>query len=320
MPSSSILHVRWPLFGIYPFSASFFWLAYLRLTDVLSRRYAPLQYGQMNEFNQKCFRQNLLSGLHTSLSTICLLGALLCDSGLYDGTSRRLYAHDSLLLYLDISMSLGYFSYALPMSIIMARAGLPYGSKLMVCHHALVVVAQTTYLLTQIASGYMAASGFLFELTNVFFVPYLIFLQLNIESGRLLGVLLVIVYTLSRCVACSYLAVLSMRDLTLFAPPAENSTAFWLAALVGLICFYGLLAISWSWYITVILPALQQGLQGAVGDDCQVCCPSAIRRCVWRRLSAEGRTHVALMRQRFAALEELRAEMPDGLPPLGTVT
>ena len=306
---SSVWNVRWPLILLYPLSASFFWLAYLRLTATFATRYLPHRFGRMNAFNQKCFRQNLLSGLHTCISAILLFIALITDPAL-SGGGRRLYPSDSKVLYADIAMSLGYFSYALPISVVMAKAGFPYGSYLMVAHHALVVGAQSTFLLTQYPSGYMAASGFLFELTNVFFIPHVLLIQLEGEGGAgqtALGVALVIVYTLARCVACSYLAMLSVGDLARFAPVHAAS---WLPCLVGLFCFYGLLLISWWWYVSAILPALHKGLQGALGDTYHhLCCPAPLRRCVWRHLSAEGRAQAASARQRFAALKELQAEM-----------
>jgi hypothetical protein len=305
----AVWNVRWPLILLYPLSASFFWFAYLRLTEVISTRYLPHRYGRMNEFNRKCFRQNVLSGLHTCMSTVLLFSALLTDPTLHEATSR-LYPCDSWLLYSDIAISLGYFSYALPTSVVMAKAGFPYGSKLMIAHHALVVGAQSTFLLTQYPSGYMAASGFLFELTNVFFVPHVLLLQLEGAGGAAqtcLGVMLVIVYTLARCVACTYLAAQSLGDLARFAP--AHATA-WLPALIGLGCFYGLLGISWWWYVTSILPALHTGLQGALGESYHhTCCPAPLRRWAWRHLSAEGRAQAASARQRFAALKELQAEM-----------
>ena len=263
---------------------------------------------RFSQFNEKCWRQNVLSGVHTLLSLCFLLGALLCDRGLVFGDAR-LYPHDSLLLYVDISMSLGYFSYSLPISIVMASAGFPFGSRVMVLHHAFVVVAQSTFLLTQYPSGFMAASGFLFELTNLFFIPHVLLMQLSAPEGprTLLGVALVLVYTLARCVACTALALTSVADLGRFAPPLPSA---WIFAMVGLICFYGLLAISWYWYVATILPALHRGLQQALGDEYyHACCPAPVRRAVWRRFTSEGRDRDATAQLRLQALQELRSEM-----------
>lgn len=72
---------------------------------------------------------------------------------------RRLSSRGNMLLYLDISISLGYFAFSLPMSIYMAfilKVGFPYGSPVMVVHHSLVVLAQLVFLFTQYPSFYMA--------------------------------------------------------------------------------------------------------------------------------------------------------------------
>ena len=294
---------------VYPLSAAFFWGAYVWLTVWFCESVLPLRYQEMNEFNRKCFRQNLLSGLHTVLSVMCLLGALINDADLYQG-ERRLYPHTSLLLYLDIAMSLGYFSFSLPISVVMAKAGFPYGSYMMIMHHALVFVAQLTFLLTQYPSGYMAASGFLFELTNVFFIPHVLMLQLQIGWTAVrtaLGIGLFAVYTLARCLACSALAAASVGDLKAFAPPEPTG---WVAACLGLACFYGLLLISWWWYFTAILPALHAKLQTYLGEFYyRACCPAPLRRIAWRMLTREGWQERARARQQFRVLQELRAEI-----------
>jgi hypothetical protein len=308
---------RWPLFVVCPAAAIFFWSAYLFALRPLSRKLAPEWYARLsrNDFNERCWRQNLLSALHTFLSICLLSGALIEDRGLIFG-GARLYPHGGALLYLDISMSLGYFSFALPTSIVMSRAGFPFGSRVMVLHHTLVFAAQSTFLLTQYPSGYMAASGFLFELTNIVFIPHLLLLQLEAAAAlrHALGMLLVVVFTLARCVACTALAVASWSDLASFAPPAREC---WLFVALGLGCFYGLLAISWYWYATSILPSLHDGLQSALGATYyQACCPEGVRRWAWRRLSRDGREEAeredeerADRRRLVAALQELRAEM-----------
>ena len=306
--SSPLLQPQWPLFAVYPLSVSFFWSAYLYGAP-LCRWLLPGQYDSLNEFNQKCFRQNILSGLHTLLSTICLSSALFGDQSLIFG-DRKLYPHDSFLLYLDISMSFGYFSYALPMSVVMAKAGFPYGSRAMVAHHSLVALAQATFLVTRYPSGYMAASGLLFELTNVFFIPHVILLQLSANLPRIrtaLGIALVLVYTIGRCIVCTVLAVQSLFDLGRFSPPCGG--AGWLFAVLGLLAFYGLLAISWYWYVQTILPSLHQGLQKACGDTYyHACCPASVRSVVWRRCTKAGRESANQAAQRFKALQELREE------------
>lgn len=314
--SLPLIAPAWPLVVVYPLSVAFFWTAYLRLLEPLCQRWMPEQYAAFSDFNARCFRQNLLSGLHTLLSSVCLSAALLADgSDLVFADDARLYPHRSFLLYLDIAMSFGYFSYALPTSVVMAQAGFPFGSNLMVVHHALVAVAQSTFLLTRCPAGFMAASGFLFELTNVAFIPHIILLQLNADLPRtrtLIGLVLVVLYTLARCVACTLLALVSVADVAAFAPALP---ARWPFALLGLTCFWGLLLISWYWYVASILPALHEGLQAALGAEYyHACCPRAIRTLIWRRATSEGRRSASEARLRFKALQELRSEMETAAP------
>ena len=298
------------VFIVYPIATGFFWSCYLFLLAPCCRRLLPKRYASFNAFNKRCFHQNMLSGLHTFLSAGCLAAALLRDRSLAFGAAR-LYPHDSFLLYVDIAMSLGYFSFALPISVVMSTAGFPYGSRLMVAHHALVVVAQSTFLLTGYPSGYMAASGLLFELTNIFFVPHLLLVQLSAAASarHALGLCLAFVYTLSRCFACMALALCSVADLRAFAPPLA---AGWLFASIGLASFYGLLLISLYWYVQSVLPSVHTGLRQLLGETyCHHCFPVELRRALWHTVTYEGRERSAESRLRFRALQELRAEMAE---------
>ena len=79
-------------------------------------------------------------------------------------------------------------------------------------------------------------------------------------------------------------------------------------------CFYGLLAISWYWYVTVILPSLHAGLQEHFGETYyHACCPAALRRFVWRLATREGRQRASEARRRQKVLMELRGEMEAGV-------
>ena len=64
--------VRWPLLVVYPCSAAFFWLMYLLALPALSRRLLPVRYGQFNAFNERCWRQNINSLVHTSVAVVLL--------------------------------------------------------------------------------------------------------------------------------------------------------------------------------------------------------------------------------------------------------
>ena len=96
--------------------------------------------------------------------------------------------------------------------------------------------------------------------------------------------MLVVVYTGGRCVLCTALAVVSIGDWRAFAPPAESANACWLAAGVGMACFYGLLLISWWWYVTALLPSIHTALKGGFGDTYHhKCLPTSLRRWAWRQ-------------------------------------
>ena len=190
-----------------------------------------------------------------------------------------------------------------------ARTAVPYGSPVMCLHHLLVVVAQATFLLTQYPGFYMAASGALFELTNVFFIPHVLMIQLEVHGTwpLLNGLMLVLVYTVARVGACTSLAVLSVYDLRHFAPTPPGG---WLAACVGLACFYGLLCMSWYWYMTSILPALHSGIVEAFGEEYyHACVPASLRQLAWRVCSPEGREAEREAKERLVAMQQLRNEL-----------
>ena len=300
----SVMQARWPLWTVYPAAAGFFWCAYLWLVPALSRWLVPGSYAAFSDNNNRCWRQNICSLTHTTLATVFLTLALASDPGIF---SERLSPHDNLILYLDISLSFGYFSFAFPISLYMVfylKARPPYASWLMCLHHAMVVVAQFSFLLTQSPPFYMAASGLLFELTNVFYIPHVLMVQLRHRSrtAKLNSLALFVAYTLGRIVVCTALVPLSLADLAAFAPPDDGR---WLAASVGLLCFYGLLLLSWFWYVHDILPALHAALQESLGATYyHACCPRCVRALVWRHCTEEGRGHA----QQLRVIRELRME------------
>uniref|UniRef100_A0A7S2C5T3 TLC domain-containing protein n=1 Tax=Haptolina brevifila TaxID=156173 RepID=A0A7S2C5T3_9EUKA len=197
---------------------------------------------------------------------------------------------------------------------IILRAGLPYGSPLMVLHHATVVIAQIIFLSTGYPSFYMAASGLLFEASNVFFIPHVLMIQLNVTgiAPTLNGSLLILTYTLCRPLACTILAILSISDLTSFDPPDAFG---WLAALIALLCFYVLLTLSIHWWITSILPSLHAGMTKTLGEGyyqpCLRLVPSRLRGWLWRSCTPRGREQAREARRRFRALQELKNELEE---------
>ena len=172
----------WSFFVVFPAASAFFWLNYLAVLPYASRRILPLRHASFSPMNEMCWRQNINSALHTSFAAVCMTAVLVLDTDL---RSDRLSAHRNWLLYIELSLSLGYFSFALPMAAYMTyglKAGFPYGSPIMSLHHVLVVAAQLTYLLTEAPAFYMAAAGSLFELTNVFFIPHVLMIQLGVTG------------------------------------------------------------------------------------------------------------------------------------------
>ena len=101
-----------PLLLVYPASAAFFWVNYLCILPALSRLIIPRRHAAFDLLNERCWRQNINSLLHTAFASVCLTIVLVSDVGL---RTDRLGATYNWLLYLDISLSLGYFSFVLPM-------------------------------------------------------------------------------------------------------------------------------------------------------------------------------------------------------------
>ncbi|KAL1504540.1 hypothetical protein AB1Y20_010942 [Prymnesium parvum] len=286
-----------PPWALALLSGGFFWLSYLYALPALCKRLLPDAYGAFNPFNRRCFVQNLCSMAHTTLAFPLLAAALLTEPQLL---AARLSPARSRLLDVDVSLSLGYFSLSLPLSLYMrfalgARA--PYASALLCLHHALVVVAQLAFLATRRPPFYMACSGVLFEASNLVYIPHILRTQLRADATRLSAALLFLTYTLTRVLGVTALVPLSLADLRA-AEPAE-------APLVPLLCLYGLLLISWVWYVRDLLPAAHAGLQEWWGETYyHACYPRAVRMLVWTRCTADGRSHAVQRR----ALRELRME------------
>ena len=90
----------------------------------------------------------LAGGEDSGVTTTEEAVAPMTDGGLW---ADRLGRRANLLLHVDISLSLGYFSFALPISLHMVlglKARKPYSSPQLCLHHAMVVVAQLTFLLS----------------------------------------------------------------------------------------------------------------------------------------------------------------------------
>lgn len=153
-----------------------------------------------------------------------------------------------------------------------------------------------------------AISGALFELTNLFYVPMVLMLQLDVEglAPRVCGLLLVVAYSLFRVLACSALCLLGASDFACFSAPQPSAS---LAAATGLLCFSGLTCMSWYWYLADILPAFHRGVQEVVGETYyHSCCPACVRRFFWRHCTADGRSWLRGMEDQRQTLIALRKE------------
>lgn len=131
---------------IWPAAATFYWVSYSLLLPPLCKWLIPASYASFNRFNSICFRQNINSAMHSCIAVVTLVLVLASN---HDVIESRLGRSTSTLLYVDICLSLGYFSFALPASIHMTyvlKAGLPYASPSLVFHHVLVMVAQITFI------------------------------------------------------------------------------------------------------------------------------------------------------------------------------
>lgn len=301
--------MEWPLWTVYPTMLAFNYCMYLAVLPRLCTRFLPGRYGSFSRFNRMCFRQNVLSALHTLLACALLGTVLVTDETI---AKDRLGVNHSILLYAEIAASFGYFGFALPVAAHMnfvLGAGPPFTSPSMVVHHAMVATAQATFLLTGRPAWYMACSGVLFEATNVFYIPHVLLVQLRRTGTRLAAVnsaLVFLAFSACRICLCTALAVASLSDLSSLVAPASD----WAAVLTGLGCFYGLLLLSWWWYARDVLPALHRQLQSALGDTYHHrFVPAPARRWAWRNLSSEGRERSRELEHQARVLRELRDEM-----------
>ena len=156
----------------------------------------------------------------------------------------------------------------------------------------------------------MGTTGLLFELTNVFFIPHVLMEQLRSTQTLLRtlnGLMLVITYTCCRALACTILAVLMTLDLSRLDPPNAGG---WLAYTLLLCCLYGLLGMSWYWYVGSILPSLHAELQERFGEDyLHSLVPAYVRQLAWRWCTQAGRDQREQDEEKRRVVAELRKDM-----------
>ena len=78
-----IVHIYWPLWAIYPAAALFFSPLSILILPPVCRYLMPERYTAFNTFNEMCWRQNICSGVHTSLAVVMLVAVVATDDDLF---------------------------------------------------------------------------------------------------------------------------------------------------------------------------------------------------------------------------------------------
>jgi uncharacterized membrane protein len=132
---------------------------------------------------------------------------------------RRLHPHVNMAGHAVMSISLAYFSFAIPWQWrLYFCKGERQAVKLeLVIHHVLVVLGILTYLLTSVCAVYGAVAFACMEFTNWFFVPYTMMSQIGLDDGgaryTAVGVLLVVSFIVCRIGICTWQGVEFSKDL-----------------------------------------------------------------------------------------------------------
>jgi hypothetical protein len=235
------------------------------------------RYPKWHQFDQNCWRQNCASAVHSLFVVSSIIAVLASDSGV---AAAGLSPHYNEWLYVTASISLAFFTLALPWSIHMhcvLKAKQPYTRFSLLVHHTLVVVALLVYLLTQYCPHHGALAIFLMEVTNWNYVPHLLLTQLGHKGTcwTINGIVFVLSYTSCRICACSWLVVQLTVDVAHFDPPHD---AGWAAAAVTLVCLWGLCYLSWFWFVQDVCPSTHDALKDLFGDEYyHWCCPAPLR-------------------------------------------
>lgn len=291
-----------------PTAAALAWGSYLLLRHGRPRWLLPADFARWSALNQMCWAQNLTSFAHSIASVSILLAAIATDPAL-----RRagLGPYASSRASVGVGLSLGYFAFALPWSIHLyfcRGARLPYTSLSLCAHHALVALAEATYLLTHYLPWHGALAIILMELTNWFYLPHVLLKQLGAARGRgwlLLGMLFVGSFVGCRVVGCTYLAVSVAVDLARFRTHDATSAAS-LCVLAG--CFYALLLLSYYWFVAQVVPQTHAALKALLGDAYLVwCCPAPLQAWLARH-STEARRRRQEVAKQLQLMRELKEE------------
>lgn len=244
----------WPLWTVYPLATACFYLNYFFVFPFLAKRRVE-QYNHLDSVNRMCFIANLGSTIHSYCCVVMLFIVLVTDEEMRI-PSRRLMPHYNPLGYSAVCFTLAYFSLSLPwnmyMRFVMKRddvVPLP-----MLAHHVMVVFGACIYVFSGVCAFYGALAFACMELTNLFFVPRVIFeiLGWRVDSAlcTVNGLLLVVTFVVFRIGVTSAAAVVFTIDIARLGSSA--STTQWTLIVLAYLIFLGVLLLSWIWLHRVL--------------------------------------------------------------------
>ena len=249
------VELHWPLYTIYPGAVAFFHSMYFLVWPAVlphCARSVQEPYKGFSRVQNMCFRANLGSIVHSYGVVLLLTIVLATDEEM---RVNRMHRHYNPLGYSAMCLTLGYFSLSVPWS-----ANLLFREKrkdavppAMMMHHVMVVCGALVYVLSGVCAFYGTVAFVCMELTNLFFIPRVIYEILYWRVDGCLctvnGVLLVATFSLCRVGVCTCVAVLFTSDLISFE---STHAAEWALVLLAYALFVGVLILSWVWLRQVL--------------------------------------------------------------------
>ena len=235
----------WPLYTVYPLSTIFFTVLYAYIGPKLWPRLVKRYRVNMGELSRKCWRQNTNALLHTVvLCPMLLVAVLIDDEMLY---RRPLHPHHSLLGYIALCWSLGYFTFTIPWSWKLYYEGERHATNLPLCiHHGVVWIAALTYLIGRTCATYGAVAFAAMEFTNWFFIAHILQQSVRSKMHTLWNInylVLVFVGVIGcRLIICTYMFVLFSIDIQSFT---SDSPVEWGFVMVQYVIFLFICLLSW---------------------------------------------------------------------------
>uniref|UniRef100_A0A7S2NSB1 TLC domain-containing protein n=1 Tax=Haptolina brevifila TaxID=156173 RepID=A0A7S2NSB1_9EUKA len=252
----------WPFYTVYPCSFLFFLFAYF-----LGPRFWPKfpfgvgkQYEKMSEMNKMCWQQNFNGMIHAVTCTLLLIVAIAIDPVLID--ERPLHMHYNIVGYAALSLSIGYFSFAIPWTnYLYFRKHERHATNMsLVIHHHVVWLACLSYILGRTCGLYGAVAFACMEFTNWFFVAGILLQQMRSKRRKLMGAcnaLLYFSFFVCRVVICTYMMVLFSIDLSSFSSDSAGETFL---VIFQYAIFIFVWALSFYFAIREVKPLIKQKL------------------------------------------------------------